>query len=58
MRYHAVTAILLVAAITCSRLGYATPGLALLVAGGALELWYWLRILWASDSGQVPTASH
>lgn len=43
MKRHLVTAAILLAALVFYGLGLARGGLALLVLGAALELWFWVR---------------
>jgi len=42
---QALTALLLIAALVCYGLGLSTPATGLVVAGMALELWFWVRLL-------------
>ena len=44
MKRHLVTVAILLAALACYALGYSRMGLAAVVAGGALELWFWVRL--------------
>lgn len=45
MSYHWVTAAIILAALGCYALGFALGGTVLLVVGGVLELWFWVRLL-------------
>ena len=42
---HLLTALVLLAALACYGLGFSAPATGLVVAGMALELWFWVRIL-------------
>jgi hypothetical protein len=42
---HALTALVLIAALVCYGLGLGTPAAGLVFAGMALELWFWVRLL-------------
>lgn len=44
MRHHALTAAILLAALALYVLGFSRLGVAAIVAGGALELWFWVRL--------------
>jgi len=44
MKYHLITAALLLVALAFYTLGYSTLGGAAFVIGGAFELWFWVRI--------------
>lgn len=54
MKRHLITAVILLAAVAMYALGMSGGGLALLLAGGAFELWFWVRALGGSGS-QAPT---
>lgn len=45
MHYHWITAAIVLTALGCYALGFALGGVALLVAGGVLEFWFWVRLL-------------
>ena len=45
MKEHAVTLLLLLGAIACYVTGMLVPAVALLLAGGVLELAVWVRVL-------------
>ena len=45
MKYHLLSAAILVAAIAMYGEGSMAGGSVLLLAGGALELWFWARVL-------------
>jgi hypothetical protein len=44
MPHHVVTALVLLAALTCYFVGFSVRAVAFVVMGGALELWFWLRL--------------
>lgn len=44
MRYHLITVAILLAALAFYGLGFSRLGLAGVVVGGALELWFWVRL--------------
>jgi hypothetical protein len=43
MTRHLITAAILLAAVAMYALGMSGGGFALLLAGGAFELWFWIR---------------
>lgn len=45
MKRHAVTVLLLLGAIACYVAGMVLPAVALLLAGGVLEMAVWVRVL-------------
>jgi len=53
MKHVILTVLLLLAAMGCYIAGYELNAFALLAAGGALELWFWVRAL---RSGSKPPA--
>jgi hypothetical protein len=44
MKYHLLTAILLLTALTCYTLGYSGAGWITIAAGAFFELWFWVRL--------------
>jgi len=44
MKYHSITALLLMIALSCYALGYAGAGWLAVAAGAAFELWFWIRL--------------
>lgn len=50
MKRHLFTAAILLAALVLYGLGMTGLGIAAFVAGGAFELWFWIRLL--SPSGE------
>ncbi len=50
MKYHLISAAILVAALGLYALGLGRGTLALLIAGGALELWFWIRVIRTSNA--------
>jgi hypothetical protein len=44
MKYHSITALLLIIALSCYMLGYAGAGWLAIAAGAAFELWFWIRL--------------
>ena len=54
MKHHLITVAILLAALMCYGLGYSRLGLAAVVAGGALELWFWVRLF----SRRPPVRGH
>ncbi len=44
MKYHSITALLLMIALSCYALGYAGAGWLAVAAGAAFELWFWSRL--------------
>lgn len=45
MRYHAITVLLIVAALPLYVVGFALSGLLVLSAAVALEVWFWIRVV-------------
>jgi hypothetical protein len=45
MQRHLITVLVLLAALVCYRIGFGAGAFALVAAGGALELWFWVRLL-------------
>lgn len=45
MKRHSITAAILLAALALYGLGMTSLGIAAFVAGGAFELWFWIRLL-------------
>jgi hypothetical protein len=45
MHRHVITVLILVAALICYVIGFRAGAYALVGVGGALELWFWLRLL-------------
>lgn len=45
MKRHAVTALCLLGALACYLAGWGEGIVALVVAGGVLELYFWLRVM-------------
>jgi len=45
MKYHLVTAVLLLAAVALYLVGLSGVGTVAFIAGAALELWFWARVL-------------
>jgi len=44
MKYHLITAALLLVALAFYTLGYSTLGGVAFVVGGVFELWFWVRL--------------
>jgi len=44
MKHHLLTVVVLLGAITFYALGFSALGVAAVIAGGALELWFWVRL--------------
>jgi hypothetical protein len=44
MKYHLLTAILLLIALMCYVLGYSGAGWIAIAAGAFFELWFWVRL--------------
>jgi hypothetical protein len=61
MRYHLLSAALIVAAIVLEMAGYGRAGsnwgATLFVAGAACELWFWIRIGLAKKARRHETSS-
>lgn len=45
MKHRTLTLVVLVAALAVYAAGFAGPSVLLLLAGGALEIWFWARVL-------------
>ncbi|MGR8981273.1 MAG: hypothetical protein ACU84H_14430 [Gammaproteobacteria bacterium] len=45
MKYHFITALLLLVALAFYTVGYSSLGLIAFVIGGILELWFWVRLI-------------
>lgn len=52
MNRHLITFLILLAAFVLYGLGFAGLGVAFIVAGAGLELWFWVRLL--SRRGRAP----
>jgi hypothetical protein len=52
MKYHLISALLLVAAVVLETLGFA-GGIVLLAAGVGCEVWFWMRLR-ARTSSRTP----
>ncbi len=54
MKRHLITVAILVAALACYGFEFSRLGLAAVIAGGALELWFWVRLC----SRRAPVRGH
>jgi len=45
MKYHLISALLLVAAVVLETLGFGSGGVVLLAAGVGCEIWFWMRVV-------------
>jgi hypothetical protein len=54
MKRHLITVAILIAALACYGFGFSRLGLAAVIAGGALELWFWVRLF----SRRAPVRGH
>ncbi|MGR8979532.1 MAG: hypothetical protein ACU84H_05515 [Gammaproteobacteria bacterium] len=45
MKYHLITAVLLLIALAFYTFGYAALGNFAFIAGGIFELWFWVRLI-------------
>ncbi len=52
MRYHIITVIILLVAIVLYTAGFFVEGSVGLIAGAALETWFWVRMLVNRPSGK------
>ncbi len=57
MSHRWITALILALAIVFYVLGSVRGGTTLLVAGGAFELWFWIRLYRSSGSGKSAPSS-
>jgi hypothetical protein len=53
MKYHLISALLLVAAVGLETLGFG-GGVVLLAAGVGCEIWFWMRVARARASSRAP----
>lgn len=53
MKYHALTLLIFLAALLVYAAGFAGPFVVLLLVGGALEVWFWARVLRARRARRV-----
>ena len=56
MRYHLISASMLIAAVLLETLGYA-GGVIFLGAGVACEIWFWMRVVRARASSRLTSNS-
>ncbi len=52
MKYHLISALLLVAAVLLETLGF-SGGVVLLAAGVGCEIWFWMRVVRARASSRT-----
>ena len=52
MKYHLISALLLIAAVVLETLGFG-GGAVLLAAGVGCEIWFWMRVVRARRSSRV-----
>ena len=53
MKYHLISALLLVAAVTLESLGVFGGGAVLLAVGIGCEIWFWVRVVRSRRSSRV-----
>ena len=53
MKQHLFTLLVLAAAVALYAIGMGTGAAALLLVGGALELWFWVRVMRRARSSAV-----
>ena len=56
MKHHLTTLAILLAALVFYGLGFSRLGIAAVVAGGVLELWFWVRLFSRRDAVRGPAA--
>jgi hypothetical protein len=54
MKHWMVTLLIFAAAMACYALGWSTSLIAFLVAGGAFELWFWVRAIRGEKERKAP----
>ena len=57
MKYHLLTATILVAALALYAVGMTKGGFAVFLVGVALELWFWVRIIRRNRDAEHPVRS-